>query len=61
LFQIVDGVEHPICYYSKRLNVHQQRYSTIEKEALALLLAIRNFSVYFGTQPVTVYTHHSPL
>ena len=61
LFQIVDGVEHPICYYSKRLNVHQQRYSTIEKEALALLLATRNFSVYFGTQPVTVYTDHSPL
>ena len=44
LFQIVDGVEHPICYYSKRLNVHHQRYSTIEKEALALLLAIRNFN-----------------
>ena len=61
LFQVVDGIEHPVCYYSKRLNVHQQRYSTIEKEALALLLAVRNFSVYFGTHPVTVYTDHSPL
>ena len=61
LFQVVDNVEHPVCYYSKRLNVHQQRYSTIEKEALALLLAVRIFSVYFGTYPVTVYTDHSPL
>ena len=61
LFQVIDNVEHPICYFSKRLDCHQQRYSTIEKEALALVLSARNFSVYFGSQPVTVYTDHSPL
>ena len=61
LFQVVDNVEHPVCYYSKRLNAHQQRYSTVEKEALALLLGTRVFSVYFGVNPVTVYTDHSPL
>jgi hypothetical protein len=54
-------VEHPICYFSKKLDQHQQRYSTIEKEALALVLAVRNFSVYFGSQPVTVFSDHSPL
>ena len=32
------------------------RYSTIEKEALSLVLAVRYFSVYFGTGVVTVYT-----
>ena len=61
LFQVIEGIEHPICYYSKRLNIHQQRYSTIEKEAFALVTATRTFSVYFGSQPVTVYTDHSPL
>lgn len=61
LFQIVDNIEHPICYFSKKLDKHQQRYSTIEKEALALVLAVRNFSVYFGSQPVTVLSDHSPL
>jgi hypothetical protein len=61
LFQEIDGVEHPICYYSKKLDIHQRRYSTIEKEALALILAVRVFSVYFGTQPVIVYSDHSPL
>jgi len=60
-FQIIEDVEHPICYFSRRLNAHQQRYSTVEKEALALLLATRNFSIYFGAHPVTVYTDHSPL
>ena len=61
LFQVVDNVEHPVCYYSKRLDIHQKRYSTVEKEALALVTAVRTFSPYFGSQPITVYTDHSPL
>jgi len=61
LFQVVDGLEHPICFYSKKLDTHQRRYSTIEKEALSLILAVRYFSVYFGTGVVTVYTDHNPL
>ena len=61
LFQVVDGIEHPICYLSKKLNKHQLNYSAIEKEAFGLLLATRALSVYFGSAPVTVYTDHSPL
>jgi len=61
LFQLNENIEHPVCFYSKRLNRHQQRYSTVEKEALGLVLAVRVFSPYFGAQPVTVYTDHSPL
>lgn len=61
LFQVIDEIEHPICYLSRKLNVHEVRYSTIEKEALALVVAVRAFSVYFGSALVTVYTDHSPL
>jgi RNase H-like domain found in reverse transcriptase/Reverse transcriptase (RNA-dependent DNA polymerase) len=61
LFQIIDGVEHPICFFSKKLDVHQQKYSTIEKEALGLILAVRAFSVYFGSSRVRVFTDHNPL
>ena len=61
LFQLVENIEHPVCFYSKKLDIHQQRYSTIEKEALGLVLAVRYFSVYFGTGVVTVYTDHNPL
>lgn len=60
-FQIVDGIEHPICFLSKKLDVHQRKYSTVEKEALGLILAVREFSTYFGSTPVTVFTDHSPL
>uniref|UniRef100_A0A669BX09 Gypsy retrotransposon integrase-like protein 1 n=1 Tax=Oreochromis niloticus TaxID=8128 RepID=A0A669BX09_ORENI len=37
------GVDRPICYFSKKFNKHQMNYSTIEKEALALLLALQHF------------------
>jgi len=61
LFQMVDGLEYLICFYSKKLDHHHKRYSTIEKEALFVVLAVRYFSVYFGTGVVTVYTEHYSL
>jgi len=56
-------VEHPVCYFSRKFNKHQCNYSTIEKEALALLLALQYFEVYIGSSPlpVIVYTDHNPL
>ena len=61
LMQESDGCEHPICFFSKKLITHQRRHATIEKEALALLTAVRHFSVYFGSHPVKFYTDRSPL
>jgi RNase H-like domain found in reverse transcriptase len=60
-FQVYDGVEHPIGYFSKKLDVHQQKYYTDEREALGLLLAVRAFSLYFGSSKVKVYVDHNPL
>lgn len=44
-----NGVEHPISYLKKKFNRHQQVYLTIEKEALALILALKHFEVYVGS------------
>ncbi len=57
------GVEHPVCYFSRKFNKHQRRYSTIEKEGLALVLALQHFDVYVGSvsYPLIVYTDHNPL
>lgn len=58
-----DGVEHPVSFFSKKLDKHQNWYSTIEKEALALLMALEHFEVYVGSSnvPLIVYTDHNPL
>ena len=54
---------HPVCYFSVKFKRHQLNYSTIEKETLAMLLALQHFEVYVGSSsaPVTVYTDHNPL
>uniref|UniRef100_A0A3B1IW77 Gypsy retrotransposon integrase-like protein 1 n=1 Tax=Astyanax mexicanus TaxID=7994 RepID=A0A3B1IW77_ASTMX len=58
-----DGILHPVCFYSHKFTSYQRNYSTIEKEALALLLAIQHFEVYVGSSslPVVVFTDHNPL
>lgn len=58
-----NGVDHLVCYFSRKFNRHQMNYSTIEKETLALLLALQHFEVYVGSSslPVVVFTDHDPL
>ena len=51
LFQTVEGIDHPICFYSKKLDSHQRHYSTIEEKALSLVLSFRVFSVYLDPVP----------
>ena len=57
------GIDHPVSFFSKKLNCHQQKYSTIEKETLALVLALQHFEVYVtaGQFPLKVFTDHNPL
>ena len=57
-----DSCEKPVTYFSEKLNRHQQVYSTIEKEALALVLAVNYFEVYVASsEKVVVYSDHNPL
>ncbi len=46
-----------------KFNKHQRRYSTIEKEGLALVLALQHLDVYVGSvsYSLIVYTDHNPL
>ena len=57
------GIERPISYFSKKLNKYQAKYSTIEKEALGLILALQHFEVYITNSAgeTIIYTDHNPL
>jgi hypothetical protein len=57
------GIDHPIAFFSRKLNENQKNYSTIEKEALALVLSLQHFEVYVSssTNPVRVFSDHDPL
>lgn len=41
------GVDHPIGYFLRKFNIHQQNYSTIDKDALSLLLALPHFGSFW--------------
>ena len=47
LSQVDDtGADHPVAYFSRKLLLREQKYSTIEKECLAIKLATQAFRVY---------------
>ncbi len=52
---------HPIAYASRALNQHEQRYATIEQEALAVVWAVELFRCYLYGRPFKVYSDHLPL
>ena len=41
-----EGHDHPVAYYSRKFLPREERYSTIEKECLAIKLAAEAFCVY---------------
>ena len=63
LHEDVNGVDHPVCYFSKKFNKHQRSYSTTKKECLSLILALQDFEVYLSSSatPIVVFSDHNPL
>ena len=59
--QTEDGQEHPVAYWSRKLLPREKRYSTIEKECLAIKLAVGAFRVYLLGRPFSIETDHRSL
>ena len=59
--RIADGTEHPIGYVSRSLNSADRGYSTIEKEALAIIFGVKKFNQFLYGRKFTIQTDHKPL
>ena len=55
------GEDHPVGYFSKKLLPREERSSTVEKECLAIKLAIQAFRVYLLGRKFTIQTDHRSL
>ena len=61
LSQVQDGVEKVVAYWSRQLQKAERNYSTIEREALAVVSGIKEFYPYLYGFCFTVVTDHNPL
>ena len=56
-----NGTEHPVAFYSRKLLPRKTRYSTIEKECLAIKAATHTFRVYLLGKKFIIQTDHRAL
>ena len=61
LQQFIDGHWCPIAYFSKSLKPAETRYSTFDRELLAVYLAIKHFRYFVEGREFHVLTDHKPL
>ncbi|POM77058.1 LOW QUALITY PROTEIN: Retrotransposon nucleocapsid protein [Phytophthora palmivora] len=54
-----EGADHPIAFYSKKLDVHERGWPTHEKELLAIKVATEKWRHYLHGRPFDVYTDNS--
>lgn len=57
----LDGMEHPIAYYSRKMFPREQRYSATEQEGLAVVEACKHFLPYLLGRPFQIMTDHRAL
>ena len=52
---------YPVAYASKKLASAETRYSTLEKECLAIVWGVTRFRLYLAGKPFILQTDHQPL
>lgn len=52
---------HPICYASRTLNDHEQKYAPFDKELLAVVWAVKYFRPYIFGKEFDLLTDHQPI
>ena len=55
------GLEHPVAYFNRKLLDREKKYSTIEKECLAIKLTVQAFQVYLLGRTFLIQTDHRTL
>ncbi|XP_065188286.1 uncharacterized protein K02A2.6-like [Sycon ciliatum] len=55
------GSRRPVCFVSRALSSAESHYSQIEREALAIVFAVKRLHMYLYGRPFVLRTDHKPL
>ncbi|UYV80316.1 hypothetical protein LAZ67_18002376 [Cordylochernes scorpioides] len=61
LQHFIDGAWKPIAFFSKKLSESQTKYSTYDRELLAIFSAIKHFKFFLEGRDFTIFTDQKPL
>jgi transposase InsO family protein len=61
LSHMVNEVERPVMFVSSTLSPAEKNYSQLDREALAIIFALKKFEKYIYGHPITIFTDHKPL
>ena len=56
-----EGLDYPVTYFSCKLLNREQKYSTVEKECIAIKRAVKVFEMYLLGPPFIIQTDHRTL
>ena len=56
-----DGSEKPIAFIARTLSPAEKKYSQLEKEALAIIFAVKKLHQYLSGRKFKIYSDHQPL
>ena len=60
LLQVPDGKLFPVGYESKELTGAERKHSSIERESLAVVWAVKKYLCYLYGREFTIQTNHQP-
>ena len=61
MMQEHDHKLYPVAYASKKLTNAERKYSTLEKECLAVVWGINRFCLFLMGKPFVLHADHQPL
>ena len=61
LEQLLNGIWCPVAFFSRKLSNAERKYSTFDRELLAIFLAVKHFRHHIEGLPFTIFTDHKPL
>lgn len=61
IIQLIDNTPQPLAFFSRKLSLTECKYSTYDRELLAIYMSIKQFRHMLEGSDFTILTDHKPI